>query len=240
MTDSEEAALLADLNPAAERRGHEAFTGPEFFDARGLYGSRMTWCAGHGPTTARWRARQLRSCSAHPRCTRRPSQSTGGLAALVSACPSPPWAHELTDMVASLARQLQETATSPCGFPSPQHQDVQYEANVLSRSAPTIVDDVRDRRPMLNNLPALVVPYVLDDEDIVRFEVERNESFHPAGANKVVGSLCDAIEPAVEGANAVLDKVKENIQMKLRSNSPSRSQDYELGRSEGRGREFRG
>lgn len=93
---------------------------------------------------------------------------------------------------------------------------------------------------MLNNLPALVVPYVLDDEDIVRFEVERNESFHPAGANKVVGSLCDAIEPAVEGANAVLDKVKENIQMKLRSNSPSRSQDYELGRSEGRGREFRG
>lgn len=58
-------------------------------------------------------------------------------------------------------------------------------------------------------MPAPVVRYELDDGTVVRFEVEPSEGFRPAGPDEIVGRLRDAVGPAIEGAKAVLDKVKE-------------------------------
>lgn len=53
-----------------------------------------------------------------------------------------------------------------------------------------------------------VVTYQVGDTR-VRFEVEPPEGFHPAGGGQVIAKVRDAVEPAVEAAKAVLDRVKE-------------------------------
>jgi len=54
-----------------------------------------------------------------------------------------------------------------------------------------------------------VVGYTLDDQTVVRFEVEPGDDFRPAGAGEVVARVREAVEPAVAGARAVLEKVRE-------------------------------
>jgi hypothetical protein len=53
------------------------------------------------------------------------------------------------------------------------------------------------------------VSYALDDETIVRFEIEETDTFRPVGADEVVGRVREAVRPAVEAARAVLDQVRE-------------------------------
>jgi hypothetical protein len=54
-----------------------------------------------------------------------------------------------------------------------------------------------------------VVRYQLDDETTVTFEVEPGAGFRPAGPNEIAGQVRQAVEPAVEAARAVLDRVRE-------------------------------
>ncbi|MGH3914555.1 MAG: CU044_2847 family protein [Pseudonocardiaceae bacterium] len=54
-----------------------------------------------------------------------------------------------------------------------------------------------------------VVGYALDDETVVRFEIEPSDDFRPVGPDEIVGRMREAVTPAVEGARAVLDKVRE-------------------------------
>ena len=54
-----------------------------------------------------------------------------------------------------------------------------------------------------------VVNYELDDSTVVGFEFEPGPGFHQAGAKEFVGQVSKAVEPAVEAARAVLEKVKE-------------------------------
>lgn len=54
-----------------------------------------------------------------------------------------------------------------------------------------------------------VVRYQLDDSTVVGFEIEPGQGFHQAGSKEFVGQVRKAVEPAVEAAKAVLEKVKE-------------------------------
>ena len=54
-----------------------------------------------------------------------------------------------------------------------------------------------------------IVTYRVDDSTTVKFEIEPTGGFQPASADQVLGRVRDAIDPAVEAAKAVLDKVKE-------------------------------
>jgi hypothetical protein len=54
-----------------------------------------------------------------------------------------------------------------------------------------------------------VVGYALDDETVVRFEIEPSAGFRPAGPDEIAGRIREAVAPAVEGARVVLAKVKE-------------------------------
>jgi predicted neutral ceramidase superfamily lipid hydrolase len=54
-----------------------------------------------------------------------------------------------------------------------------------------------------------VVSYALNDETVVRFEIEPTADFRPAGPDEIAGRIREAVAPAVEGARAVLEKVKE-------------------------------
>ncbi|MGH3625747.1 MAG: CU044_2847 family protein [Sciscionella sp.] len=54
-----------------------------------------------------------------------------------------------------------------------------------------------------------VVSYAVDDETVVRFEIEPSADFRPAGADEVAGRIREAVAPAVEGARAVLERVKQ-------------------------------
>ncbi|HET9254978.1 MAG TPA: CU044_2847 family protein [Pseudonocardiaceae bacterium] len=56
---------------------------------------------------------------------------------------------------------------------------------------------------------AAVVSYALDDGTVVRFEIEPGAGFRPAGPDEIAGRIRDAVAPAVEGARAVLAKVRE-------------------------------
>lgn len=51
-----------------------------------------------------------------------------------------------------------------------------------------------------------VVSYALDDETIVRFEIDPTEEFHQVSSADVAGWVRDAARPAVEAARAVLDQ----------------------------------
>ncbi|WP_065958962.1 CU044_2847 family protein [Streptomyces sparsogenes] len=53
------------------------------------------------------------------------------------------------------------------------------------------------------------VSYALDDETIVRFEIEEADTFRPVGTEEVVGRVREAVRPAVEAARAVLDRIRE-------------------------------
>lgn len=54
-----------------------------------------------------------------------------------------------------------------------------------------------------------VVSYELDEDTVVRFEIEPTDDFHPVGAEEVVGRVREAVRPAVEAARTVLDQVRE-------------------------------
>ena len=58
-------------------------------------------------------------------------------------------------------------------------------------------------------MTAAVVSYSLDDETVVRFEIEPSAQFRPAGPDEIAGRVREAVTPAVEGARAVLEKVKD-------------------------------
>jgi len=58
-------------------------------------------------------------------------------------------------------------------------------------------------------MPSQVVTYAVDDETVVKFEIEPVEGFAPAGADQILGRIQEAIEPAVEAARVVLDKVRQ-------------------------------
>ncbi|MGD9528654.1 MAG: CU044_2847 family protein [Pseudonocardia sp.] len=57
-------------------------------------------------------------------------------------------------------------------------------------------------------MAASVVSYQLDEDTIVRFEIEPSADFRPAGPDEIAGKIRDAVVPAVEAARVVLDKVK--------------------------------
>ena len=54
-----------------------------------------------------------------------------------------------------------------------------------------------------------IVKYQLDDSTLVGFEIEPGQGFHQAGTKEFVGQVRKAVEPAVEAAQAVLEKVKQ-------------------------------
>jgi Trypsin-co-occurring domain 1 len=54
-----------------------------------------------------------------------------------------------------------------------------------------------------------VVRYQLDDSTVVGFEMEPGQGFYQAGTKEFVGQVRKAVEPAVEAAKTVLEKVKE-------------------------------
>jgi predicted neutral ceramidase superfamily lipid hydrolase len=58
-------------------------------------------------------------------------------------------------------------------------------------------------------MTAVVVGYALDDGTVVRFEIEPSAGFRPAGPDEIAGRIREAVAPAVEGARAVLEKVRE-------------------------------
>jgi hypothetical protein len=53
------------------------------------------------------------------------------------------------------------------------------------------------------------VTYALDDETVVRFEVEPTEEWFDVSSDQVLGRIREAVTPAVEAARTVLDKVRE-------------------------------
>jgi hypothetical protein len=56
---------------------------------------------------------------------------------------------------------------------------------------------------------AAVVSYAVDDDTIVRFEIDPTDDWHDVGADQVLGRIEHAVAPAVEGARAVLEKARE-------------------------------
>jgi hypothetical protein len=58
-------------------------------------------------------------------------------------------------------------------------------------------------------MPTSVVQYQLDNDTVVRFEVEPPPGFMPAGPDQIAGRIRDAVAPAVEGARVVLEKVQD-------------------------------
>ena len=59
------------------------------------------------------------------------------------------------------------------------------------------------------NMPTQVVTYTLDDETVVKFEVDPIAGFTTASADQVVGPMQEAIEPVVAAARVVLDKIRQ-------------------------------
>ena len=64
-----------------------------------------------------------------------------------------------------------------------------------------------------------VVSYALDDETVVRFEIDPTGEFHQFSSVDVVGRVRDAARPAVQAARAVLDQAvalsPEEVQVKF-------------------------
>lgn len=66
------------------------------------------------------------------------------------------------------------------------------------------------RREEKRAIATTEVNYSLDDGTLVRFEIDPGTtSFRPAGPDEIAGRTREAVTPAVEGAWAVLEKVKE-------------------------------
>ena len=53
-----------------------------------------------------------------------------------------------------------------------------------------------------------VVGYQLDDDTVVRFEYDPEPGFDQAGPQEIVGQLREAIEPALAGAQLVMDRAR--------------------------------
>jgi hypothetical protein len=58
-------------------------------------------------------------------------------------------------------------------------------------------------------MSATVVRYALDGQTAVGFEIEPAPGFRPVGNDELIGELRQALAPAVAGARAVVDKVRE-------------------------------
>lgn len=56
---------------------------------------------------------------------------------------------------------------------------------------------------------ASIVSYKLDEDTVVRFEIEPTAGFRPASPNEIAGRIREAVTPAVEAARAVLEQVRE-------------------------------
>lgn len=56
---------------------------------------------------------------------------------------------------------------------------------------------------------APVVTYALDDDTVVRFEVEPTQDWFEVSPDQVLGRIREAVTPAVEAAKTVLEKVRE-------------------------------
>lgn len=54
-----------------------------------------------------------------------------------------------------------------------------------------------------------IVRYEVDESTVVGFEVDPGTGWDQAGAGDLAGRVRDAVEPAVEAAKVVLDKIKE-------------------------------
>jgi hypothetical protein len=54
-----------------------------------------------------------------------------------------------------------------------------------------------------------IVRYAVDQSTEARFEIEPGPGWQPAGPKDLAGQVREAVEPAVEAAKAVLDKIKE-------------------------------
>ena len=54
-----------------------------------------------------------------------------------------------------------------------------------------------------------VVQYAVDEQTVVRFEIEPPSGFRPAGAEEIVGRIREAVAPAVDAARVVLDQVRQ-------------------------------
>jgi hypothetical protein len=57
-------------------------------------------------------------------------------------------------------------------------------------------------------MAATVVRYELDEGTTVQFEIEPSAEFRPAAPDEIAGRVRDAVAPAVEAAQAVLDRVR--------------------------------
>ena len=53
-----------------------------------------------------------------------------------------------------------------------------------------------------------VVTYELGDQTTVRFEIEPTSEWANVSSTRVLGRIQEAVEPAIEGARVVLDRVR--------------------------------
>jgi NTP-dependent ternary system trypsin peptidase co-occuring protein len=53
-----------------------------------------------------------------------------------------------------------------------------------------------------------VARYRVNEQTVVEFEFDPPPGFHPAGVEEIAGRVRDAVEPAVQAARVVLDKVR--------------------------------
>lgn len=58
-------------------------------------------------------------------------------------------------------------------------------------------------------LDSQVVAYEVDPQTTVQFEVEPVDGFSPVSSDASAGRIRDAVQPAIEGARAVIDRVAE-------------------------------
>jgi hypothetical protein len=54
-----------------------------------------------------------------------------------------------------------------------------------------------------------IARYRVDESTVVEFEIEPGSGWHQAGAKEVAGRVREAVEPVVEAAKIVLEKVKD-------------------------------
>ncbi|MGW7516391.1 CU044_2847 family protein [Streptomyces sp. NPDC054796] len=56
-------------------------------------------------------------------------------------------------------------------------------------------------------MPSHIVSYALDEQTTVGFEIEADDGFHPVGTDTAIARIREAVQPAVDGARAVLGQV---------------------------------
>jgi Trypsin-co-occurring domain 1 len=58
-------------------------------------------------------------------------------------------------------------------------------------------------------MPFPVVSYAADDETVVRIEVDPSSEWEDVSTDRIIAKIQEAVKPAVRGAKAVLDAVKD-------------------------------